>query len=554
MALIGSIEAFTPRQTDIMSYMERIDLLFACNDIPNTKKVSLFLTLLGGEAYNVLKDLVAPLSPSTLTFERLRTELENYYSPKRLIIAERYRFYSATQEISEDVKTFVARLKNLAKHCAFGTFLHDALRDKLVCGIRSENVQRKLLTEENLTFERAFQLAISMEMAENQIKIMGNDTTSIIKVSFVKNNIRKPSSSSSPYRTASNQYNSTSKSDSPTGKFNCKRCLRLHRSKECPAINWKCFACNQRGHIAKSSLCKNKIHDLTEDDTTQDEIHADVLDSSGIGWLSEPDEQYFLNALVRPKDNGSLRIKLPVEDSLLVMEVNSGACKSVIYIDDYKKWFPNVRLEPVTFQLRVVTGESVNIVGQITVSVKYEKKVFVLPLVVLNSKPRFTPPLGRNWLNIFHPHWKTVVDTNVIFEESNMNSVHKMTNVNELIADVKTKFPGVFLNEPNSTIRHFKADIKLKDNAKSLFHRAYSMPYALQSKVEEEVSKMVESGVLTKVTHSAWASPIVVVPKKNCTDIRICVDFKKTLNSVIDSDHCVLPLPEDVLAEARFSV
>lgn len=64
---------------------------------------------------------------------------------------------------------------------------------------------------------------------------------------------------------------------------------------------------------------------------------------------------------------------------------------------------------------------------------------------------------------------------------------------------------------------------------------------------------MVKDDILTKINFSGWASLIVVVPKKNCNDVRVCVDFKKTLNTVIDSDHCVLPLPEDIYANLNGS-
>ena len=36
--------------------------------------------------------------------------------------------------------------------CKFGAYFNDALRDRLVCGLRSEATQKKLLTEAELTF------------------------------------------------------------------------------------------------------------------------------------------------------------------------------------------------------------------------------------------------------------------------------------------------------------------------------------------------------------------------------------------------------------------
>lgn len=53
----------------------------------------------------MLKDLLTPTLPSQKTFDQLKTTLSTHYSPKRLVIAERYKFYSANQEIDENVKS-----------------------------------------------------------------------------------------------------------------------------------------------------------------------------------------------------------------------------------------------------------------------------------------------------------------------------------------------------------------------------------------------------------------------------------------------------------------
>ena len=48
-------------------------------------------------------------------------------------------------------------------HCEFGAGLADTLRDRLVCGMKNEKVQRRLLTMKNLTYALALEEA---EMAE----------------------------------------------------------------------------------------------------------------------------------------------------------------------------------------------------------------------------------------------------------------------------------------------------------------------------------------------------------------------------------------------------
>ena len=40
------------------------------------------------------------------------------------------------------------------------------LRDRLVCGVNHKGIQRKLLAQENLTYENAYALALSVEVSK----------------------------------------------------------------------------------------------------------------------------------------------------------------------------------------------------------------------------------------------------------------------------------------------------------------------------------------------------------------------------------------------------
>ncbi|KAJ8890419.1 hypothetical protein PR048_009927 [Dryococelus australis] len=56
-------------------------------------------------------------------------------------------------------------LKGLSVHHDFGNTLLEWLRDKLASGVKSDCTSQKLLTEENLTYDRALKLATNIERA-----------------------------------------------------------------------------------------------------------------------------------------------------------------------------------------------------------------------------------------------------------------------------------------------------------------------------------------------------------------------------------------------------
>ena len=63
-------------------------------------------------------------------------------------------------------------LRGLSTHCKFGDYLDEALRDHLVCGLRSEATQKQLLAEVGLTLAKAMVMAQGQEAAERNVKAL----------------------------------------------------------------------------------------------------------------------------------------------------------------------------------------------------------------------------------------------------------------------------------------------------------------------------------------------------------------------------------------------
>ena len=120
------------------------------NNIPGDKRVPILLSSIGASTYSLLSDLLAPETPSDKSLAEISAALRKHFEPKRAVIAERYHFYKRDQSVGENITDFNAVLRKLATHSNFGVHLAEALRDRLVCGLQQETIQRRLLSETEL--------------------------------------------------------------------------------------------------------------------------------------------------------------------------------------------------------------------------------------------------------------------------------------------------------------------------------------------------------------------------------------------------------------------
>lgn len=98
--------------------------------------------------------------------------VETHLSPKPSFISERYKFSLRSQREHESISDYVVQLKELSMFCEFKNNLSDYLRDRLVSGIRSDAIKRRLLGETDLTFEKAVTIATNMEMADHDAETL----------------------------------------------------------------------------------------------------------------------------------------------------------------------------------------------------------------------------------------------------------------------------------------------------------------------------------------------------------------------------------------------
>ena len=52
---------------------------------------------------------------------------------------------------------YIAELRRRSEHCNYGSKLDEHLRDRLICGVKNNRIQRRLLSEDKLTLKRAIE-------------------------------------------------------------------------------------------------------------------------------------------------------------------------------------------------------------------------------------------------------------------------------------------------------------------------------------------------------------------------------------------------------------
>ena len=135
--------------------------------------------------------------------------------------------------------------------------------------------------------------------------------------------------------------------------------------------------------------------------------------------------------------------------------------------------------------------------------------------------------LGRNWLKNIRLNWHQI---NVVKSGPIQNS-----------------HSAVFQSGLGA-LRGYQAAIEVDETAAPRFSKARSVPYAYRDMVEKELDRLVQEGTVEPVEFSEWASPIVPVLKKDKLSVRICGDFKQTVNPVARLDRYPIPKVEDLFS------
>ena len=304
------------------------------------------------------------------------------------------------------------------------------------------------------------------------------------------------------------------------GSSPCDRCGKTgHTPDHCYFKTQRCRACGKRGHIAK--VCRSKGKNSQGPTNYVEDEEPSLSDTE-----PEPTDQYLFNIKSLRSQRQGIVVDVTIDGVKLAMELDTGAAVSLISETTWKALHPGVSLDRSTAVLKTYTGERLCIVGQKVVEVEYEDQRHTLPLVVVAGQG---PSLfGLNWLDHITLNWGAI------------------KSVRSELDQLLQKHEAVFRPELG-TLKGIKAHLEVDPQAPPKFCKPRTVAYALREAIEKDLERLEQIGVVEKVQYSDWAAPIVPVPKQDGS-VRICGDYRLTVNPALKVDQYPVPTAEDLFS------
>ncbi|EFO87345.1 hypothetical protein CRE_31410 [Caenorhabditis remanei] len=292
-----------------------------------------------------------------------------------------------------------------------------------------------------------------------------------------------------------------------------------------------CFKCGERGHLApqcpRSSGKKKKGRYWGKKGVQKTQcVRVDGLHENQ-------------NNVSKPT------MRVNVDGQLLSFQVDTGSEITLINEQSWKD-VGCPELEKVPHRISCANGTQMSVKGRALVSFEL-KGIQYTDYVYVRAKDDNL--IGMSWIS----QSPGMCEGLAVMVQTVNTSVPKK-EISRLESSLQHDYPQVF-EETLGLCKKEKACVRTLPNVKAIFKKSRPVPYGSEKAVETELKRLEDMGVIERVSHTDWASPIVVVRKKNSDKIRICADFKSSgLNAALQDEHHPLPTSEDIFGKLKGSI
>ncbi|KAK3782887.1 hypothetical protein RRG08_002516 [Elysia crispata] len=463
---------------------QRYRLCSGLSDKPNSGQVGTLLYTMGDVADDILA--VIKLDETSCTFDEVMAALDGYFNSRKNTIFARAKFNRRVQQPGESVDAFIQDLHRLADECSYSTLKNELIRDRIVVGVRDDDLSKVLQAKQDLDLGEAIRLSRQAE-ARTESQNLLRPKVDLIQ----KSGGRRPQ----------NQRPSQPRPQPPQTAVPGKKCgycgrTPVHKKEACPARTATCHNCNKKGHY--SSVCRSsKVREVqVQDEPFLGSVHhVGAVDTC---WTAV----IYVNG--RPST-----FKLDTGAAVSVVGESSAAGKE---------------LQPCDKVLKGPGDTPLHVLGLFHAQLQYKEREIQEPLYVIKGQQH------------------SLLSGSAC---SRLGLVARLHSLTPGKADFKSEFPGLF--KGLGRLKDSYA-IKLRPDAQPVsIYTARKIAHPLMGKVKAEIDHMLADGVISPVEEPTdWCSGIVVVPKADNSSVRICVDLTALNKAVLREVHPLKSVDEDL--------
>ena len=287
---------------------------------------------------------------------------------------------------------------------------------------------------------------------------------------------------------------------------------------KCPAFQKRCHKCQGMNHFSK--LCRSREPAIKQ-----------VLQDS-----DSSDDQYVFHITDRKSVNKiQSYITVHVNKTPIRMQIDSGADVNILDEKTYNLVQHNSKLKPTKLKLYSYGSSSpLKLLGKVSLLVASKNSYDVADFFVTKGGINSGSLLGC----------ATASKLGILKIVNNINQNNK---VDSLIKEFDDLFHGI------GKMKDLKVKLHIDPSVKPVAQKHRRIPFNVREKLEKELERLERAGIIENVyTATDWVSPIVLVPKRNSSEIRMCVDMREA-NKAIKRTRHVIPTIDEIRHELNGS-
>uniref|UniRef100_A0A5S6QND2 RNA-directed DNA polymerase n=1 Tax=Trichuris muris TaxID=70415 RepID=A0A5S6QND2_TRIMR len=525
-----------------------------CGQMEDAAKVRLVLRKLNISAHQKYINFILPKKPNDIGFAETVKRLKDMFGRQRSLFSTRYQCLKLAKRDCDDFITYAGMVNRECDQFQLNALTEDQFKCLVfVSGLQSatdSEIRLRLLSKMETDADVTIQALIeecrritslnqdailvagaSPKESEPFINAVAREAKLITRRPSMTKRMKKGHGNIDGRRPVSDDGTAAKEPPSPKPKTPCWLCGAMHFVRNCPFKLHKCRRCGGTGH--KEGYCEKQSKGTRRE-----------------GYCGRSNRSTRTTHRVNSVTGDSIAVhrrfvSVTVLDHQIRFRIDTGSDLTLLTRKTWKR-LGIPRLSAVDTQAKDVSGNQIEILGQLRCSFTFGDRMVTAKCYVPQHVS--CDLLGVELIEKLGIYDTPINATYGITRSqgtTKTNGLSTKTKVSSLFTERRLPSYPALVNTGLGLCSKVKASLHLKPEAKPIFRPKRPVPYAAIAQVDTELDRLENLGIISKVSHSNWAAPIVVVKKANGS-FRICADFSTGLNSMLELHQYPLPTPEDL--------